>query len=160
MVAPNNKKTYGSDPGLMGVSLAEGRKQIVPGNIEILNPEEEGKRACLYLAWIIDPAHTENPEGFQDCVEGRGLCHPFGWFTDFQDLYKLGCNNTPMPRARFEAATKDYMAMLDALLAAAERELPRGTWWTFAWMICDCMGREVPVGTAPYAIETKGATHE
>lgn len=99
MVAPNNKKTYGSDPGLVGVSLAEGRKQIVPGNIEILNPEEEGKRACLYLAWIIDPAHTENPEGFQDCVEGRGLCHPFGWFTDFQDLYKLGCHNTPMPRA-------------------------------------------------------------
>ena len=45
MVAPNNKKTYGSDPGLVGVSLAEGRKQIVPGNIEILNPEEEGKRA-------------------------------------------------------------------------------------------------------------------
>lgn len=161
MTAANDKKeARGSAPGLKGVSLAGGRRQIVPGNLEVLNPEEEGGRAYLYLVWMIDPEHVDDPEDFRDCVEGRGICHPFGWFTDFRDLYRLGRHDTPMLRSRFEAATADYMAMLDALMAASERNLPEGTWWTFAWMLCDCMGGEVPVGTAPYAIETKGAVHE
>ena len=162
MIAPGNdsKKIYDSGPGLIGVDLADGRKQIVPGNLEILNPGEEGRRSCLYLVWMIDPEHADDPEDFRDCAEGRGICHPFGWLTDFQDLYKLGRHDTPMLHSRFEAAARDYMAMLGALLAAAERNLPKGTWWTFAWMVCDCMGGEVPVGTAPYAFETKGASHE
>ena len=59
MVAPNNKKTYGSDPGLMGVSLAEGRKQIRKSTVFILKQlvtrdfKLKYRRSVLGVVWSV-----------------------------------------------------------------------------------------------------------
>lgn len=142
--------------GLRTVRLTGRKVQLVPDNIEVLNPEEEGRKSNLYFTWPIDPLRLDWPNTLTDCIEGLGMGPAFGWLTDFEDLYKLGRHDRPMDRARFEAALKDHEAMVLALAEAMDRILPADTCWTFAWTMCDCLGGGTPVGTAPYMITSRG----
>lgn len=151
---------FESKPGLKEVFLADGRTEVVPSNLQILNPSEEGKRRFLYFVWAMPPERAGAPGTLDECAEGRGLCRPFGWLTDFEDLFKIGRHDAPMLRERYDLVKKDYLAMAQALAEAVDRELSKGTWWTYAWMRCDSVGGDTPVGTAVHAIEAKGGGHE
>jgi hypothetical protein len=151
---------FESRPGLKEVVLADDRMEVVPSNLQILNPSEEGKCRFLYFIWIMPPERAGEPGMLDECAEGRGLCRPFGWFTDHEDLYLLGRHDVPMRRERYKLEKEDYLSMAQALAEAVDRELPKGTWWTYAWMRCDSFGGETPVGTAAHAIEAKGGSRE
>jgi hypothetical protein len=151
---------FESRPGLKEVVLADDRMEVVPANLQLLNPHEEGKRRYLYFVWATTPERAGEPDTLRECAEGRGLCRPFGWLTDYEDLYMIGRHDTPMLHDQFEDVKKDYLAMAQALADAVDREVPRGTWWTYAWTLCDSLGSETPVGTATHAIEAKGASDE
>jgi hypothetical protein len=151
---------YENRPGLKEILLANDRMEVVPSNLALLNPQEEGKRSCLYFVWVMSPERAGAPGTFDECAEGRGLCRPFGWLTDYEDLYLLGRHDAPMLRERYDLVKKDYLAMAQALVEAVDRDLPKGTWWTYAWMRCDSLGSETSVGTATHAIEAKGGSDE
>lgn len=140
------------------VSLAHGKKTIIPSCVELLNSEEEGKKQYLYFVWPLSTEDPENPCSLQETLDGEGLGCAFGYFTDFDDLYKLGRHDAPMLRARFNAATVDYMDMTKRLCGALSEKLNEGVEWGYAWCICDVSGNEVPVGTSPVAVANKKMT--
>ena len=137
------------------VSLAYGKKTIIPSCVELLNPAEEGKKQYLYFVWPLSAEDPENPCSLQETIDGEGLGCAFGYFTDFDDLYKLGRHDTPMLRARFKAATVDYMDMTRRLCRTLSEKLDEGVEWGFAWCICDVFGNKVPIGTSPIAVVNK-----
>lgn len=137
------------------VSLAHGKKTIIPSCVELLNSEEEGKKQYLYFVWPLSTEDPENPCSLQETLDGEGLGCAFGYFTDFDDLYKLGRHDAPMLRARFNAATVDYMDMTKRLCRALSEKLNEGVEWGYAWCICNVSGNEVPVGTSPVAVVNK-----
>lgn len=149
-----------SRSGVKEILLANGRMEVAPSSLVLLNPAEEGKRSCLYFVWAMPPERANVLGMLQECAEGHGLCNPFGWLTDHVDLYMVGRHDSPMRRGRFDDVKKDYLAMAQALAAAVDRELPKGVWWTYAWMRCDSLGGETPIGTATHAIEAKGGGDE
>lgn len=142
------------------VSLAYGKKAIIPSCVELLNPEKEGKKQYLYFVWPLSAEDPENPCSLQETIDGEGLGYAFGYFTDFYDLYKLGRHDTPMFRARFNAVTVDYMDMTKRLCRILSEKLDEGVEWGFAWCICDISGNEVPIGTSPVAVVNKKAVWE
>lgn len=142
--------------GLKTVGLANRGEALVPTSMELLNPEQEGKALCLYKVWAFDPLRPDGPNTFDECAEGLGMCHPFGWLTDYRDLYMLGRHDAPMYRSRFETVLEDYKAMILALVRAMDRTVPAGTQWTFGWSPYDLFWRSTPMGTAPYVITARG----
>ncbi|MBD9214177.1 MAG: hypothetical protein EGQ22_01580 [Senegalimassilia anaerobia] len=149
--------TENNDPSspLKVVALANGKKTIIPSCVELLNPEKEGKKLCLYFVWPLSAEDPEHPCNLQETIDGKGLGCAFGYFTDFDDLYKLGRHDTPMLRARFKAATVDYMDMTKRLCRALSEKLDEGVEWGYAWCICDASGNKVPIGTSPIAVVNK-----
>lgn len=149
--------TENNDPSspLKVVALANGKKTIIPSCVELLNPEKEGKKLCLYFVWPLSAEDPEHPCNLQETIDGKGLGCAFGYFTDFDDLYKLGRHDTPMLRARFKAATVDYMDMMKRLCRALSEKLDEGVEWGYAWCICDASGNKVPIGTSPIAVVNK-----
>lgn len=149
--------TENNDPSspLKVVALANGKKTIIPSCVELLNPEKEGKKLCLYFVWPLSAEDPEHPCNLQETIDGKGLGCAFGYFTDFDDLYKLGRHDTPMLRARFKAATVDYMDMTKRLCRALSEKLDEGVEWGYAWCICDVSGNKVPIGTSPIAVVNK-----
>lgn len=149
--------TENNDPSspLKVVALANGKKTIIPSCVELLNPEKEGKKLCLYFVWPLSAEDPEHPCNLQETIDGKGLGCAFGYFTDFDDLYKLGRHDTPMLRARFKAATVDYMDMTKRLCRALFEKLDEGVEWGYAWCICDASGNKVPIGTSPIAVVNK-----
>lgn len=137
------------------VSLAHGKRTIIPSCVELLNPREEGKKQHLYFVWPLSAEDPENPCSLQETIDGGGLGCAFGYFTDFDDLYKLGRHDTPMLRARFNAATVDYMDMTKRLCKTLSERLDDSVEWGYAWCICDVSGNEVPVGTSPVTVANK-----
>lgn len=144
-----------SSSPLKVVALANGKKTIIPSCVELLNPEKEGKKLCLYFVWPLSAEDPEHPCNLQETIDGKGLGCAFGYFTDFDDLYKLGRHDTPMLRARFKAATVDYMDMTKRLCRALSEKLDEGVEWGYAWCICDASGNKVPIGTSPIAVVNK-----
>lgn len=140
------------------VSLAHGKKIIIPSSVELLNPEAEGKKHFLYFVWPLSTEGPEHPCSLHEAIDGKGLGCAFGYLTDFYDLYKLGRHDAPMLRARFNAATVDYMDMTKRLCKALSEKLDEGVEWGYAWCICDVSGNEVPVGTSPVAVVNRKVT--
>lgn len=141
-----------SRTSLKRVSLAHGKRIVIPSSVELLNPEAEGEKQYLYFVWPLPTEDPENPCSLQETFDGEGLGCAFGYFTNFDDLYKLGRHDAPMLRARFNAATVDYMDMTKRLCKALSEKLDEGVEWGYAWCICDVSGNEVPVGTSPVAV--------
>lgn len=67
------------------VSLAHGKKTIIPSCVELLNSEEEGKKQYLYFVWPLSTEDPENPCSLQETFDGEGFGCAFGYFTDFCD---------------------------------------------------------------------------
>lgn len=154
-----NVKTDRFDDGydLKTVKVAGRGELLIPATMHLLNPDQEGQKLFLYRVWAFDPLIPEGPSSFEECVEGLGMCHPYGWFSDYGDLWRLGRHDAPMFLARFNDATEDYKAMTLALVKAMDETVPAGTQWTFAWSPCDLLWRATPVGTAPFMITSRGA---
>lgn len=146
-----------SRTSLKTVSLAHGKRTVIPSSVELLNPEKEGKKQCLYFVWPLSAEDPENPCSLQEAIDGEGFGCAFGYFTDFDDLYKLGRHDTPMLRTRFHAATVDYLDMSERLCKTLSEKLDEGVEWGYAWCICDISGNEAPVGTSPVVVVNKKA---
>lgn len=147
-------------PGLKYARLSQDGIQAIPANLEFLNPEEEGKRSCLYLVWFLDTNNPENPGSFDDSAFGRGICHPFGFFTDYPDLYITGQQERILTTSHLKELTEEWFALWRLMADAAARELPEGAGFAYAFCLCDCLGREVPVGTTSIFIPRKGSEDE
>ena len=142
------KSTGNTTCGLKVVALADGRKQVVPSGLVLINPDREGKAQYLYYAWGI---RFDKPCTFADTARGKGVTSLYGYLTDCKDLYKLGRHDTPMLRTRFEAAKPDYFALASAMIDALASAVPVGVPCTYAFALCDSMGAPVPVGTGYWA---------
>lgn len=138
----------GTKPGLKIARLANGKAQAVPKNLEILNPGEEGKRACLHFAWFLDVDDPEAHGTLDDSIMGKGVCHPFGYFSDNPDLYAVVRRDVPVRRSRLAALEEDWRELWGLMAKAAARELPAGSPWAYKVCLCDDTGASVPVGVS------------
>ena len=127
----------------------------VPAGVEILNPSDK-PRAFPYLFWIVDPDDPAGAKSFQDSLDGRGMCHPFGWLTDYSSPYRFEHYETLLERPHSSGAARDSLDMIGALISAVEHHLPCGTWWTFAWMEREGLDGYAPISMAPFIFETEG----
>lgn len=135
------------DEGLKAVRLAGGKALVVPACLELLNPWREGERGNLVLAWLVDPEAPGGRVSFDDSVEGRGICHPFGFLID-----GLVPDNVVLDG--LAAEEDDFLRLVGA---AAQRKLPAGDSWAVSFCACDMTGQEVLVYTAgPFAYEGDG----
>lgn len=138
----------GKKPGLKIARLVNGKAQVVPKNLEMLNPWKEGERECLHFAWFIDPDDPETHGTLDDSIMGRGVCHPFGYFSDHPDLYAVGRDDVAVPRGLLDVLAKDWWRLWSLMAEAAVRELPAGSSWAYKVCLCDCTGASVPVGVS------------
>lgn len=141
-----NHETSPEAPGLKTVELGLGNVQLVPANVEVLNPESAARRSHLYFAWFVDATKPDAGNALDDSIRGKGLCHPFGYCTDYPDLYTAGRADVPVSRSRRESLEKDWLELGDLMAIAASKYLPNDAPWVFAFCLCDCLGREVQVG--------------
>ena len=141
-----NHDTNPEAPGFKIVQLGLGNMQIVPESVEILNPEAAPLRPYLYFAWFVDATAPDAPNALDDSIRGKGLCHPFGYCTDHPDLYIAGRADVPASRSRRESLEEDWLELGDLMAIAASKYLPNDAPWAFAFLLCDCLGREVQIG--------------
>ena len=139
------------------VSLAHGKRTVIPSSVKLLNPEAEGKKQVLYFVWPLSTEDPEHPCSLQEAIDGEGFGLVFGFFTNHYDLYKLGRHDEAMFRFHFNAVKVDYLCMLDKLCKALAVQLDDGVSCGFAWCLCDASGKDVPVGTSAFAITNEKA---
>ncbi|WP_302941820.1 hypothetical protein [Senegalimassilia anaerobia] len=126
------------------VGLAGGRAQIVPAEINLLNPQREGEAGYLYFVW---PFVEGGRIDLDAAIKGQAPSPLSGYFTDYVDLYAMGRHDTPLLRPHFEEMKADFFELMELVVAAVEPDIPEGAKWSYAFCLCDCFGSEVPVGT-------------
>lgn len=138
--------------GFCRVELADGRAQIVPGGIKLLNPEREGDALNLYLVW----AYKDGEQADLDAaIRGGALGTLMGFFTDHADLYAMGRHDVVLLRDHFEEMRGDFVELMRLVIDAVDPVVAKGDEWSYAFCLCDCMGAEVPVGTG-YSFVKRG----
>jgi hypothetical protein len=145
--------------GLIEIKLAYGTKRVVPDTVEILNREQEGKRATLYGACFIDPDKPEIPRAFDDGASGPGS-HQYAYLTNFPDLFAIGRHDMPVLKSRYGMLVEDWKELWMLMKDAAERELPAGSKWAFAFGPYDYSGKPMFAGTSDAYVPMGGSRDE
>lgn len=135
-------------------ALANGKMELIPEHMVILNPEAEYAAQCLYFVWAFK---ADEPATLDDAICEKKGAFLYGYFTNYADLYKLGRHDEALERTRFESLSIDYLDMNNRVLNALSNRINDGETWTYAFCLCDTMGSEVPVGTG-YGFK-KGPSH-
>ena len=126
------------------VELAGGRAQIVPAEINLLNPQREGEAGYLYFVW---PFIEGDLVDLGAAIKGQAAFPLSGYFTDYVDLYAMGRHDTPLLRPHFEEMQADFFELMELVIAAVEPDIPKGAKWSYAFCLFDYFCAEVPVGT-------------
>lgn len=127
------------------VTLANGKMELIPKNLVMLNPESQEHAQYLYFVW---PFKADAPISFKDVLCSEPKAPLYGYFTDHIDLYKTDRHDEVLSYAHFEELKEDYLDMTKRLLEKIDSLTDDGETWSYAYCLCDCLGREVQIGTS------------
>ena len=124
------------------IPLSDGKFQIVPANLVVLNPDMVGKRKHLFFVWAFP---LDAPLSLDDVVEGKGAAPLCGYLSDHEEPWSYAIVERLVAQVcGKQVPSNDY----DQLLKVFARELhgivPIGEEWAFNICRCDCTGRKVP----------------
>lgn len=115
-------KTFGK---FCSVRLRNGRFEVVPGGIVILNAEQEGRRSHLWAVWAMD---CTAPCDMAGAAEGRCVGPLMGFLSDRSDLDPRKPENAPeatslIDKALTELTHKGALRTRDYSLAWARFDM-------------------------------------
>lgn len=131
------------------IELLDGRFEIVPGSIVLLNPELEGERARLWAVWAYE---ADAPCDIDGVLSGRGLGPLMGYFSDREDLWKFGQHKPArfIDAADAEDCRSQAFELQELALDLLDREdATGGKMFVIAWGMFDMFASgPMPVGTS------------
>ncbi|OUN41801.1 hypothetical protein [Enorma massiliensis] len=136
----------------IGIKLSNGRVEIVPGSLVLLNPELEGKRRRVWGVWAFDALA---PCDLVGAAEGRCLGPLMGYLSDRDDLWRRGSHRF---EGRSDASERRLQVLSMLLLAIATLEQSgavEGEEYGLAWAMFDMAstGGLIPMGRTDFIIE-------
>lgn len=132
------------------VNLSDDKKQIIPECVRILNPSQEGKTPYAYFVWVSSLGEDDAVLfDFHDSISGEGLCAPFLYFTNYENLWEAPAflyDDSVTPK---KGPVNDYLELIHLL--AKQLYFSDFVYKPFVVVcaLCDCTGRTVPVGISP-----------
>lgn len=138
-----------------GIKLSNGRVEIVPGSLVLLNPELEGKGRRVWGVWAFDALA---PCDLAGAAEGRCLGPLMGYLSDRDDLWKRRGGGRPSFEGGADASERRLQVLDMLLLAIATLERSgavEGEEYGLAWAMFDMASTDglIPMGRTDFIIE-------
>lgn len=132
------------------VNLSNNKKQIIPECVRILNPNQEGKKPYAYFVWVSSLDEDDTVQfDFYDSASDKGLCSPFLYFTDYENLWEAPAflyDDSIAPKKGPVNEYLDLMYLLSKHLYFSDFIFKP---FVVICALCDCTGRTVPTGISP-----------
>lgn len=136
-----------------GIKLSEGRLEIVPASLVLLNPGLEGRRRHIWGIWAFD---IEEPCDLVGAAEGRCLGPLMGYLSDRDDLWKHGRDGQTGFANRGIASNRRCQTLdmlLQAMAALEQSGSASGKVFGLAWAMFDMTSPDCPIpmgSTGPF----------
>lgn len=132
------------------ISLSNNNKQIIPESVNVLNPEEEGKRPYAYFVWISTLDKDDSVIiDFHDSVRGDGVCYPFLYFTNCKNLWKVAISYSDSSTTPNKKEISEYQDLMHLITKQIYSYPFTHEPFVIACALCDCSGNAVPTGIGP-----------
>lgn len=138
-------------PGLKTIALTDNHEELVPKNMYLINPSEEGMCKHLYLAWFMDPS---TPIDDMQAWSGTAPGGIFGFLSKRDDLHVFGQNHALMFKNRADQEECSFEAgkLFNFMVGYSKRifmEYSSLNTLQFAWSLITLLGTaESKIGTS------------